>query len=82
MFKAKIGVDYRNPLRRGQYFHILSAGAIPEVRGSGVVMAMVAKMYMHLVESEDNNYLGMVRYFATSRSEARNEATSIKNTIN
>ncbi|GMH55437.1 hypothetical protein TL16_g01907 [Triparma laevis f. inornata] len=60
VFKAKIGVDYRNPLRRGQYFHILSAGAIPEVRGSGVVMAMVAKMYMHLVESEDNNYLGMV----------------------
>ena len=61
VFKAKIGVDFRNPLRRGQYFHILSAGAVPEVRGSGVVIAMVAKMYMHLVEGDGGKgYLGMV----------------------
>ncbi|GMH95154.1 hypothetical protein TrST_g3262 [Triparma strigata] len=61
VFKAKIGVDFRNPLRRGQYFHILSAGAVPEVRGSGIVMAMVAKMYMHLVEGDGGKgYLGMV----------------------
>mmetsp|Transcript_31956 Transcript_31956/g.63374 ORF Transcript_31956/g.63374 Transcript_31956/m.63374 type:complete len:501 (+) Transcript_31956:158-1660(+) len=59
VFKEKVGVDYRNPLRRGTYFHLLAAGAIPEVRGTGVVMAMVAKMYMSLVD-RSGGYSGMI----------------------
>ena len=59
IFKEKVGVDYRNPLRRGQYFHLLAAGAMPEVRGTGVVMAMVAKMYIALVD-RSGGYSGMI----------------------
>ena len=60
LFKQKIGVNYRNPLKRGNYFHILAAGTIPEVRGTGVVMAMVAKMYMNMVDRAEGGYSGMI----------------------
>jgi len=56
-FKDKIGVK---KIKRGQYFHILAAGAVPEVQGTGIAFAMVVRVYQDLVGRTINPFAGML----------------------
>jgi hypothetical protein len=56
-FKDKMGVK---KIKRNQYFHILAAGALPEVRGTGITFAMVVRVYEDLVGRLMNPFVGML----------------------
>ena len=47
-------------IHRNQYFHILAAGALPEVRGTGIAFAMVVRVYLDLVGRSKEPFVGML----------------------